>query len=87
MNNNEGFKITAHQPANPFAGKKFKIVTYQGDKELASQAITIESQLELKTTLDEIKQFNIAQEELVKSGLVKSGYTQKSILVKKLITE
>lgn len=84
MNNNEGFKITAHQPANPFAGKKFKIVTYQGDKELASQAITIESQLELKTTLDEIKQFNIdiAQEELVKSG-----YTQKSILVKKLITE
>ena len=44
MNNNEGFKIkiTAHQPANPFAGKKFKIVTYQGDKELASQAITIE---------------------------------------------
>lgn len=84
MNNNEGFKITAHQPANPFAGKKFKIVTYQGDKELASQAITIESQLELKTTLDEIKQFNIAQEELLKS---KSGYTQKSILVKKLITE
>lgn len=58
MNNNEGFKITAHQPANPFAGKKFKIVTYQGDKELASQAITIESQLELKTTLDEIKQYN-----------------------------
>lgn len=83
MNNNEGFKITAHQPANPFAGKKFKIVTYQGDKELASsQAITIESQLELKTTLDEIKQFNIAQEELLKSG-----YTQKPILVKKLITE
>lgn len=83
MNNNEGFKITAHQPANPFAGKKFKIVTYQGgDKELASQAITIESQLELKTTLDEIKQFNIAQEELLKSG-----YTQKFILVKKLITE
>ena len=82
MKNNEGFKITAHQPANPFAGKKFKIVTYQGDKELASQAITIESQLELKTTLDEIKQFNIAQEELLKSG-----YTQKSILVKKLITE
>ena len=62
MNNNEGFKITAHQPANPFAGKKLKIVTYQGDKELDSQAITIESQLE-------------------------SGYTQKSILVKKLITE
>lgn len=82
MNNNEGFKITAHQPANTFAGKKFKIVTYQGDKELASQVITIESQLELKTTLDEIKQFNIAQEELLKSG-----YTQKSILVKKLITE
>ena len=40
MNNNEGFKITAHRPANPFAGKKFKVVTYQGDKELASQAIT-----------------------------------------------
>lgn len=82
MNNNEGFKITAHQPANPFAGKEFKIVTYQGDKELVSQAITIESQLELKTTLDKIKQFNIAQEELLKSG-----YTQKYILVKKLITE
>lgn len=81
--NNEGFKITAHQPANPFAGKKFKIVTYQGDKELASQAITIESQLELKTTLDEIKQFNIAAQE----ELLKSGYSQKSLLVKKLITE
>jgi len=25
MNNNEGFKITAHQPVNPFAGKKFKM--------------------------------------------------------------
>ena len=74
--------VMAAQTASPFAGKKFKIVTYQGDKEFASQAITIESQLELKTTLDEIKQFNIAQEELVKSG-----YTQKSILVKKLITE
>lgn len=87
MNNNEGFKITAHQPANPFAGKKFKIVTYQGDKELASQAITIESQLELKTTLDEVKQFNIKQFNIAQEELVKSGYTQKSILVKKLITE
>lgn len=81
-NENEGFKITAHQPANPFAGKKFKIVTYQGENELASQAITIESRLELKTTLDEIKQFNIAQEELLKSG-----YSPKSILIKRLITE
>lgn len=82
MNNDEGFKITTHRPENPFAGKKFKVVTYQGDNELTSQAITIESQLELKTTLDEIKQFNIAQEELLKSG-----YSQKSLLVKKLITE
>ena len=77
MNNNEGFKITAHQPANPFAGKKFKIVTYQGDKELASQAITIESQLELKTTLDEIKQFNIAQEELLKFWVYSEIHTGK----------
>ena len=81
-NENEGFKITAHQPANPFAGKKFKIVTYQGENELASQAITIESRLELKITLDEIKQFNIAQEKLLKSG-----YSLKSILIKRLITE
>lgn len=74
--------LVTHGPINPFIGKKFRIATYQGDKELASESITIESQLELKTTLDEIKQFNNAQEELLNSG-----YTKKSILIKKLITE
>ena len=77
MNNNEGFKITAHQPANPFAGKKFKIVTYQGDKELASQAITIESQLELKTTLDEIKQFQYCSGGIIKIWVYSEIHTGK----------
>lgn len=75
-------KLITHQPINPFIGKSFKIVTYQGDKELVSEAIEIESQSELKTILDGIKQFNNTQEELLKSG-----YSPKSVLIKRLITE
>lgn len=78
MNNNEGFKITAHQPANPFAGKKFKILTYnQVDQVVNTETVTIESQEELKTTLDSIKQYNDAHAQL--EGFLK--------LTKKLITE
>lgn len=76
--NNEGFKITAHQPANPFAGKKFKILTYnQVDQVVNTETVTIESQEELKTTLDSIKQYNDAHAQL--EGSLK--------LTKKLITE
>lgn len=75
------FKVTAHQPINPFIGKSFRIVTYQGKREFASEEIKIESQTELKTILDSIKQFNNTQEELLNTG-----YSKQSILVKKLIT-
>lgn len=80
--NEEGFKITSHKPINPFIGKSFKIVTYRGEEELASEAIKIESQIDLKTILDSIKQFNNTQEELLNIG-----YSKQSLLVKKLITE
>lgn len=78
----EGTTLKTHKPINPFIGKTFKIVTYQGERELNSREVKIESQTELKTTLEEIKRFNNAQEELLQSG-----YTQGRILVQKLITE
>lgn len=78
----EGFKITTHKPINPFIGKSFKIVTYRGEEKLASESVKIESQNELKTILDSIKQFNNAQEELISMG-----YRKSSILQKKLVTE
>ena len=76
-------EVKVHKQLNPFMGKSFKVNTYNDqDKVIDTEDVKIESQEELKTVIDEVKQFNIAQEELVKSG-----YTQKSILVKKLITE
>lgn len=75
-------QIFKRKDFDPYQGKVFKIATYQGDKILSSQEVNITSKEQLNTVLEDIKQFNIAQEELVKSG-----YTQKSILVKKLITE
>ena len=51
--------LVTHGPINPFIGKIFKKVTYdKHHKEIKSEVVTIESQIELKTTLDEIKQFN-----------------------------
>lgn len=75
-------QIFKRKDFDPYQGKVFKIATYQGDKILSSQEVNITSKEQLNTVLENIKQFNIVQEELLKSG-----YTQKSILVKKLITE
>lgn len=51
--------LVTHGPINPFMGKTFKKVTYdKHHNEVKSEVVTIESQIELKTTLDEIKQFN-----------------------------
>ena len=56
-------RLTAHGPINPFIGKTFKMVTYNKHHQgIKSEVVKIESQLELKTTLDEIKQFNIDNE-------------------------
>lgn len=75
-------QIFKRKDFDPYQGKVFKIATYQGDKILSSQEVNITSKEQLNTVLEDITQFNTVQEELVKSG-----YTQKSILVKKLITE
>lgn len=75
-------QIFKRKDFDPYQGKVFKIAAYQGDKILSSQEVNITSKEQLNTVLENIKQFNTAQEELLNSG-----YTQKSILVKKLITE
>lgn len=65
-------RLTAHHPINPFMGKTFKKVTYNNKgEEIASEAINIESQIELKTTLEEVKQYNDDNSE--------TGNTQKLI--------
>lgn len=70
--------IVEHRPLNPFMGKTFKILTYnQVDQIVNTETVTIESQEELKTTLDSIKQYNDAHAQL--EGFLK--------LTKKLITE
>lgn len=70
--------IVEHRPLNPFMGKTFKILTYnQVDQVVNTETVTIESQEELKTTLDSIKQYNDAHAQL--EGFLK--------LTKKLITE
>lgn len=74
-------KIFKRKHFDPYQGTSFKIATYQDDKMVSSQEINITSKDELNTVLEDIKQFNTVQEELVKSG-----YTQKSPLVKRLIT-
>lgn len=70
--------IVEHKPLNPFMGKTFKIFTYnQVDQVVNTETVTIESQEELKTTLDSIKQYNDEHAQL--EGFLK--------LTKKLITE
>lgn len=56
---------------DPYQGKVFKIATYQGDKILSSQEVNITSKEQLNTVLEDITQFNTAQEELLNSGYVK----------------
>lgn len=71
-------EIVEHKPLNPFMGKTFKILTYnQVDQVVNTETVTIESQEELKTTLDSIKQYNDEHAQL--EGFLK--------LTKKLITE
>lgn len=71
-------KIKRVNPLNPFMGKTFKILTYnQVDQVVNTETVTIESQEELKTTLDSIKQYNDEHAQL--EGFLK--------LTKKLITE
>ena len=80
MNDNKLSKtnLVTHKPLNPFMGKTFKILTYnQVDQVVNTETVTIESQEELKTTLDSIKQYNDAHAQL--EGFLK--------LTKKLITE
>lgn len=70
--------IVEHKPLNPFMGKTFKILTYnQVDQVVNTETVTIESQEELNTTLDSIKQYNDEHAQL--EGFLK--------LTKKLITE
>lgn len=69
--------IVEHKPLNPFMGKTFKILTYNQDQVVNTETVTIESQEELKTTLDSIKQYNDEHAQL--EGFLK--------LTKKLITE
>lgn len=71
--------LVTHKSLNPFMGKTFKILTYnQVDQVVNTETVTIESQEELKTILDSIKQYNDAHAQLVE-GFLK--------LTKKLITE
>lgn len=76
--NDNGTVLKRVNPLNPFMGKTFKILTYnQVDQVVNTETVTIESQEELKTTLDSIKQYNDAHAQL--EGFLK--------LTKKLITE
>lgn len=76
--NDNGTILKRVNPLNPFMGKTFKILTYnQVDQIVNIETVTIESQEELKTTLDSIKQYNDAHAQL--EGFLK--------LTKKLITE
>lgn len=77
--NDKSTNLVAHRPLNPFMGKTFKILTYnQVDQIVNTETVTIESQEELKTTLDSIKQYNDAHAAQLE-GFLK--------LTKKLITE
>lgn len=73
--------LVTHKPLNPFMGKTFKILTYnQVDQVVNTETVTIESQEELKTTLDSIKQYNQYNDAHAQlEGFLK--------LTKKLITE
>lgn len=64
-------QIFKRKTFDPYQGKVFKIATYQGDKILSSQEVNITSKEQLNTVLEDITQFNTAQEELLNSGYVK----------------
>lgn len=64
-------QIFKRKDFDPYRGKVFKIATYQGDKILSSQEVNITSKEQLNTVLEDITQFNTAQEELLNSGYVK----------------
>lgn len=64
-------QIFKRKDFDPYQEKVFKIATYQGDKILSSQEVNITSKEQLNTVLEDITQFNTAQEELLNSGYVK----------------
>lgn len=64
-------QIFKRKDFDPYQRKVFKIATYQGDKILSSQEVNITSKEQLNTVLEDITQFNTAQEELLNSGYVK----------------
>lgn len=68
---NDISQIFKRKDFDPYQGKVFKIATYQGDKILSSQEVNITSKEQLNTVLEDITQFNTAQEELLNSGYVK----------------
>lgn len=68
---NDILQIFKRKDFDPYQGKVFKIATYQGDKILSSQEVNITSKEQLNTVLEDITQFNTAQEELLNSGYVK----------------
>lgn len=70
-------EVKVHKQLNPF-GKSFKVNTYNDqDEVIDTEDVKIESQEELKTVIDEVKQYNIAFAYL-------TGSERK---YKKLITE
>lgn len=71
-------EVKVHKQLNPFMGKSFKVNTYNDQYEVIdTEDVKIESQEELKTVIDEVKQYNIAFAYL-------TGSERK---YKKLITE
>jgi hypothetical protein len=71
-------EVKVHKQLNPFMGKTFKINTHNDTDEIINtEEVKIESQEELKTVIDEVKQYNIAFAYL-------TGSERK---YKKLITE
>nr|DAW64578.1 MAG TPA: hypothetical protein [Herelleviridae sp.] len=71
-------EVRVHKQFNPFMGKAFKVNTYNDqDEVIDTEDVKIESQEELKTVIDEVKQYNIAFAYL-------TGSERK---YKKLITE
>lgn len=68
---NDISQIFKRKDFDPYQGKVFKIATYQEDKILSSQEVNITSKEQLNTVLEDITQFNTAQEELLNSGYVK----------------
>lgn len=52
-------EVKVHKQLNPFMGKSFKVNTYNDqDEVIDTEDVKIESQEELKTVIDEVKQYN-----------------------------